>query len=162
MVIVILIFRDKLSPSWFHGLITLIFGYAAVSWVGLARLIRINVMSLKTRMFVIAAVSVGASSRRIIMRHLLPNVIHVIMVWVLINIPAVILLEAVLGYVGVPVTRAGGGSEFTTVSWGGLFSIGRIALAQNPFILLIPAASIFLLSLSFSILGDYVSHATQN
>lgn len=162
MVIVILIFRDRVSPSWSHGLITLILGFAAVSWVSLARLVRINVMSLKNRMFIDAAVSVGASSRRIIIRHLLPNVIHLILVWVLINIPAVILLEAVLGYVGVPVTRAGGSDEFTTVSLGGLFSIGRIALAQNPLILLLPAAVIFLLSMSFSILGDYVNRATQN
>lgn len=156
MVIVILIFRDKLTPSWFHGLLTLIFGFAAISWVSLARLIRINVMSLKNRLFIEAAVSVGATSRRIITRHLLPNVMHVILVWALINIPVVILLEAILGYVGVPVTRASGGNEFTTVSWGGIFSVGRIAWGQNPLLLLIPAAAIFLLTISFSILGDYV------
>ena len=161
MVIIILIFRDKLSPSWFHGLITLIFGFAAVSWVSLARLIRINVLSIKTQLFVEAAISIGASTLRIITRHLLPNVMHVILVWILINIPAVILLEAILGYVGVPVTRASGGGEFTTVSWGGLFSAGRIALGRNPLLLLVPAAAIFVLSISFSLLGDFVNQSTE-
>ena len=162
MVIVILIFRDKLSSSWTHGLITLIFGFAAVSWVSLARLIRINVMSIKTQLFVEAAICIGATRRRIITRHLLPNVMHVILAWILINIPAVILLEAILGYVGVPVTRASSVGEFTTVSWGGIFSTGRIALGQNPLSLLIPAVAIFLISISFSILGDFVNQATRN
>jgi len=162
MVIVILVFRDKLSPSWAHGLITLIFGFAVVSWVGLARLIRINVMSIKTQLFVEAAICIGATRRRIITRHLLPNVMHVILAWILINIPAVILLEAILGYVGVPITRASSGGEFTIVSWGGMFSTGRIALSQNPFLLLIPAVVIFLISISFSILGDFVNQSTRN
>ena len=161
MLIVILILRDKLSQSWFHGLITVIFGFAAVSWVSLARLIRINVLSIKTQLFVEAAISIGASPWRIFTRHLFPNVIHVILAWILINIPSVILLEAILGYVGVPVTRASSGGEFTTVSWGGQFSTGRIALAQNPLLLLIPATAIFLVSISFSFLGDYVNQSTR-
>ena len=61
LVIIVLIFRSMLSPTWFHGMITLVIGFAAVSWVSLARLIRINVLQIKSQLFVEAAISIGAS-----------------------------------------------------------------------------------------------------
>ena len=61
MVIIVLIFRSMLSPTWFHGLITLVIGFAAVSWVSLARLMRINVLQIKSQLFVEAAIGLGAS-----------------------------------------------------------------------------------------------------
>ena len=104
--IIVLILRTRLTPSWFHGMVTLVVGFAAVAWVSLARLTRINLLQIKSQLFVEAAISVGASSRRIILHHLLPNVRHVILVWIINAIPAIILLEAVLGYIGVGVTSA--------------------------------------------------------
>jgi peptide/nickel transport system permease protein len=157
LVIIVLIFRSLLSPTWFHGLLTLVIGFAAVSWVSLARLIRINVLQIRSQLFVEAAIGLGASRRRVITHHLLPNVLHVILVWIINNIPAVILLEAVLGYIGVGVTGAVDGSEFTVVSWGGLFYAGRSALARNPLMLLIPSLCLLLLSMSFILLADYLN-----
>ena len=154
LVIIVLIFRNMLSPTWFHGLITLVIGFAAVSWVSLARLIRINVLQIKSQLFVEAAISIGASPWRIITRHLLPNVLHVILVWIINNIPAVILLEAVLGYIGVGVTSAVDGGEFTVVSWGGMFFSGRSALSRNPLMLVIPSLCILLISMSFHSTGQ--------
>lgn len=161
LVINVLIFRELLSPSWFHGLITLVIGFAAVAWVSLARLIRINVLQIKAQLFVEAAISIGASPRRIITHHLLPNVLHVIVVWIINNIPAVILLEAVLGYIGVGVTSAVDGGEFTIVSWGGMFFSGRSMLSRNPLMLVIPSLCILLLSMSFFLLGDFLNDSTR-
>ena len=154
MVITVLIFRNLLSPSWFHGLLILVIGFAAVSWVSLARLIRANVMQIKSGLFVEAAVSIGAPPRRIITHHLLPNVLHVILVWIINNVPAVILLEAVLGYIGVGVISAVEGDEFTVVSWGGMFFAGRSTLSSNPLMLIIPSLCILLISMSFILLAD--------
>ncbi len=160
MVIVVLIFRSRLSPTWFHGLITLVVGFAAVGWVSLARLIRINLMQLKSGVFVEAAISIGASPWRVMTRHLLPNVLHVIVVWIIVTIPVVILLEAILGYIGVGVTAAVDGSEFTTVSFGGLFFSGRSMLNSNPLVLVIPALCILLISTSFLLLGDFLGEVS--
>ena len=161
LVIIVLIFRTMLSPTWLYGLITLVIGFAAVSWVSLARLIRINVLQIKSQSFVEAAIATGAAPRRIIVRHLLPNVLHVILVWIINNIPAVILLEAVLGYIGVGVTSAIDGGEFTVVSWGGMFFSGRSALSRNPLMLVIPSLCILLISMSFILLGDFLNETTM-
>ncbi len=160
MVITILILRNLLSPTWFHGMVTLVVGFAAISWVNLARLVRINVMMIKSQLFVEAAVSLGASRRRIIFNHLLPNVSHVILVWVINNIPAVILLEAVLGYIGVPITDSVS-YDFTATSWGGMFFSGRSNLSSNPYMLIIPSVCILLISMSFFLLADFLKGVSQ-
>ena len=161
LVIIVLIFRNMLSPTWLNGLITLVVGFAAVSWVSLARLIRINVLQIKSQLFVEAAVGLGASPWRIITRHLAPNVLHVILAWIINNIPAVILLEAVLGYIGVGVTSAIDGGEFTVASWGGMFFSGRSVLSRNPLMLAIPSLCILLISMSFILLGDFLNETTR-
>lgn len=161
MVITILILRNLLSSTWFNGIITLVIGFAAVAWVNLARLIRINVMMIKTQLFVEAAVSLGASRRRIILKHLLPNVTHVILVWIIYNIPAVILLEAVLGYIGVQVTTGFAEKDFTVISWGGMFFSGRSYLSSNPLMLVIPSVCILLISMSFILLADFLRRISR-
>ena len=162
MVIVILILRNKLSPSWFHGLVTLVIGFAAVGWVSLARLVRINVLQIKSQTFMEAAHALGAPTRTILARHLLPNVGHVIVVWIINAVPAVILLEALLGYIGVGVTSAIDGGEFTVVSWGGMFFYGRSAFVRNPLALAVPSILILLISMSFILLGDYINSITRH
>jgi ABC-type dipeptide/oligopeptide/nickel transport system permease subunit len=161
MVVIILIFRSQFPPTWSSGLFTLVIGFAAVSWVSLARLIRISVLQLKSQLFVEAAIGIGATPWRIITRHILPNAIHLVFVWIINNIPAVIILEAVLGYIGVGVTSAVDGSEFTVVSWGGMFFSGRSAMSRNPLMLIIPSVCILLISTSFILLGDYLNNITR-
>ena len=161
-VIMVLILRKSFTPSWFSGILTLVIGFSAVGWVGLARMIRAEVLRLKSMLFFEAAVAVGASNWRIITKHLFPNIAHLVLVWVINNIPAIILLEAVLGYIGVSVTSSSTGSDFTVVSWGGLFYAGRSALSRNPMILFVPALSLLLLSMSFVMIGDYYSRKHQS
>ncbi len=157
VVIIILILRNMLSPTWFEGLLTLVAGFAAGSWTTLARLTRVSVMQVKSLLFLEAAISIGASPRRIITRHILPNILHVCLVWIINNIPAVILLEAVLGYLGIGVTNAIDGSEFTAVSWGGMFFSGRSNLTSNPLMLVLPSLGILLVSMSFILLADFLN-----
>lgn len=163
MVMIILLFRSLMHPSWLSGLIALVVGFAAVSWVSLARVVRVAVMQLKTELFVEAAVSLGATRRRIILHHLLPNVQHIILVWIINNIPGVILLEAVLGYVGIGVTSVDTKSDvaFTVISWGGMFFSGRSALTRNPLMLIIPSLCILLISMSFIFLSDFLRNLSR-
>lgn len=155
VVVMILILRNRFSPSWFSGCLTLIIGFSAVGWVGLARMIRAQVLQLKNELFFEAAVGLGASNWRIISKHLFPNIFHLALVWIANNIPTIILLEGILGYIGVSLVNNAADNEFTVMSWGGLFYAGRSTLSSNPFILLVPAASLLLLSMSFILIGDY-------
>jgi ABC-type dipeptide/oligopeptide/nickel transport system permease subunit len=157
MVIIVLIFRSLLEPTWLSGMITLVVGFAAIGWVSLARLVRVQVRRLKGELFVEAAMALGASPGYTIWRHLLPNVLHLVFIWMINNVPAVILLEAILGYIGVGVTGATDGGEFTVVSWGGMFFIGRSALYRNPWMLVVPSLSLLLLSMSFILLADFLN-----
>jgi ABC-type dipeptide/oligopeptide/nickel transport system permease subunit len=161
MVLIVLIFRTALAPTWINGVLTLVVGFAAVSWVSLARLVRVSTQQIKAQPFVEAAISLGGSPGHILGRHLLPNVSHVIVVWIINNIPAVILLEALLGYVGIGVTRAVDGDEFGIVSWGGLIFTGRSALSFNPLMVIGPSLGILLMTMSFILLGDALSESRR-
>ncbi len=154
VVALILIFRAAFTPTWAHGLLTLVICFIAIAWVSLARLVRMGVLQVKSMLFIEAAVSLGATPWRSIFRHILPNISHLVLVWIINNIPAVILLEALLGYIGVGLTSATGGGEFTVVSWGGLFYSGRYTIASNPMLLVIPALCVLIISMSFILLAD--------
>ncbi len=157
LVIIVMILRSLWTPTWFHGLLTLILGFTAISWPGMARMVRVNVQLIRTQLFIEASTALGASQAHIILTHLLPNIRHVISVWIINNIPQVILIEALLGYIGVNVTNAVEGGEFTVISWGGIFFTGRSALNSNPLMLIIPSFCILLLSMSFFTLGDFLN-----
>jgi len=159
VVIVVLILRSQSAPSWLQGVITLTAAFALSSWAGLARLVRVSAMQVKSRQFVEAVIALGASPFEIIARHILPNIRFIILVWIVNNIPAIILLEAVLGYIGVGVTSAVDGGEFTAISWGGMFFAGRSAMMRNPLMLIIPSLCILLLSMSLILLADFLGEA---
>lgn len=156
VVITVLTLRSTLKPTWINGCITLIIAYSVIGWIGLARIVRVTVQQIKTQLYIESAISIGATPWRIISKHVFPNVSHLIIVWVINNFPAIILLEAILGYIGVIVTRAVGGNDFSIVSWGGLFYAGRAAISYNPTLLLVPSISLLLLSMSFVLIGDHI------
>jgi ABC-type dipeptide/oligopeptide/nickel transport system permease subunit len=155
VVITILILRNTFKPTWINGCITLIISYSIIGWVGLARIVRINVLQIKTQLYIESAISIGATPWRIISKHIVPNISHLVIVWIINNFPAIILMEAILGYIGVVITRALGGNDFSVVSWGGLFYAGRAALSYNPTLLLVPSLSLLLLSMGFILVGDH-------
>jgi ABC-type dipeptide/oligopeptide/nickel transport system permease subunit len=163
-VIMVLILRRQLPPTPLSGMLILAISFAAIGWVSLARLVRGAVLQIKNQPFLEASRSLGASHWQLITRHLLPNVRHLILVWIVNTIPSVILLEALLGYVGIQITSAaaGTGNEFSVTSWGGLFHDGRAMLSSNPFVLFIPALCVLIISISFNRLGDFLRNATRH
>jgi ABC-type dipeptide/oligopeptide/nickel transport system permease subunit len=159
MFAVIVVFILRVTPLGLvlGGLLTLTFAFALVNWVGLARLIYTAVLRVKTQVFMEAARSLGAGLPHQVFRHILPHITYLIIVWVVNNIPAVILLEALLGYIGIQILPVTDGSSFQDLSWGGLVLIGRTQLNRNPFILFAPTFCILAISMSFSLLGEYLN-----
>lgn len=89
---------SQLGPT--TRLLFLFVGLGAVSWLTMARIVRGQVLSLRSRQFVLASQSLGASSRRILFQHILPNVVGVVIVYLTLTVPAIILYESFLSYLG--------------------------------------------------------------
>ncbi len=126
---------------------TLFFIIGIVNWVGDARLIRGQILSLKERDFVEAARSIGASNRQIMWRHLFPNTLGPMIVVVTFGIPRAVFLEATLSFIGIGVGPS-------IPSWGTMVQDGYSAIFASPHLVLFPAGAIALLMLSFTFLGD--------
>lgn len=156
-VVIVLIFREKPIGKILGGLITMTLAFSLVNWVSLARLVHIAVLKVRSMEFMEASRSLGASTGHQIFKHILPHISYLIVVWVVNNIPAVILLEALFGYIGIQILRVTDGTSFQDISWGGLIYLGRTQLNWNPYILLVPTVSVLILSVSFSILGEYLN-----
>jgi ABC-type dipeptide/oligopeptide/nickel transport system permease subunit len=159
MFAVMLVFILRATPTGeiLGGLITLTLAFALINWVSLARLLYTSVIKIKQEEFMEASRSLGAGMLHQIVRHILPHLAHLIIVWVVNNIPAVILLEALLGYIGIQILPVNDGSSFQDLSWGGLILAGRTQINRNPFMLLVPTLCILILSMSFSKLGEYLN-----
>jgi len=118
-----------------------------VSWVGIARLVRGQTLSIKQRDFVTAARVFGGSGGYVTMRHLIPNSLGPIIVAVTFNIPRAIFTEAALTYIGI-------GVKPPFPSWGAMINDGNKVIFAAPHLVLIPAIAIAILMLSFTFLGD--------
>jgi peptide/nickel transport system permease protein len=117
------------------------------SWMGTARLVRGQFLSLREKEFVEAARCVGAPSWRIIWRHLLPNTLAVIIVQATLFMSQAILIETSLSYLGL-------GAQPPTPSWGGMLYQGRDYMRQAPWGTLFPGLAIFITVMAFNLLGD--------
>ena len=154
-VIVMVALRDTYLGQLMNGLFLLFSALAIVNWVGVARLVRGQVLSLKQKEFVEAARCIGAKDFRIMFRHLLPNSLGPLIVWTAFSVPGLIISEAILGYLGIgmrPATHLEG--NYFITSWGSLLLDGQAAINSQPFILLAPALCIAIIVLSFTFLGD--------
>jgi oligopeptide transport system permease protein len=129
------------------GLASIILAMSLTGWAGMARLVRGQVLQLKEMEYVLAARAVGASPRRIISRHLIPNTMGVILVNLTMTIPGAIFAEAFLSFIGL-------GVPMPLASLGTLANEGYQVLLVYPHNLTVPAAAISLLILSFNFVGD--------
>ncbi len=153
-IIAMVALRDTWIGNLLNGLFLLFVAMAIVNWVGVARLVRGQVLSLKQKEFIEAARSIGAKSPRIMFRHLLPNTISVLVVSAAFQIPGMIITEAVLGYLGLGLRPATDPKSFFITSWGALLLEGQTAINAQPWMLLTPAICIALVVLAFTFLGD--------
>jgi len=129
------------------GLFTIILALTMTGWVNMARIVRAQVLQIKQQDFVRAAYALGASRRRVLLYHLLPNAMGPIIVTLTLTIPAAIFAEAFLSFLGL-------GVQAPIASWGTMANDGLSALRYYPWRLFFPAALISLTMLSFNLLGD--------
>ncbi|MSP12578.1 MAG: ABC transporter permease [Chloroflexi bacterium] len=153
-IIVMVALRDSWIGQLLNGLVLLFVALAIVTWVGLARLVRGQVLSLKEKEFVEAARMVGAGNMRIMFRHLLPNSLGPIIVFTAFRIPNLIISEAILGYLGLGLRPSINAHDIFITSWGALLLEGQTAINAQPWILLAPAICVSLIVLAFNFLGD--------
>lgn len=146
--LIVILLMTIMKPS----ISTIIIAYALVGWVGMARLVRGQVMQLKEQEFVISAQTMGASAGRILLHHLVPNTLSVIIVNLTLAIPSAIFTEAYLSFIGL-------GVPLPQASWGTLANDGIINFRYYPEQLLIPAILISLTMLGFNLLGDKLRDA---
>jgi len=118
-----------------------------MSWMGVARLVRAEILSLKEREFVLAARVLGASSLRVITKHLLPNAMAPVLVSATLGVGGAILTESVLSYLGL-------GVQPPTPSWGNILNEGRVALGVAWWLTLSPGLCILFTVLAFNLVGE--------
>ena len=153
-IIAIVALRDTWIGELMNGLALLFVALAIINWVGVARIVRGQILSLKEMEFIEAARCVGATNSRIMFRHLLPNSLGPIVVVAAFTIPNMIIAEAILGYLGLGLRPATDLSSFFVTSWGALLLEGQTAINAQPFMLLTPAVCVALVVLAFTFLGD--------
>lgn len=139
----VILFMVILKP----GLTNIFIALGVAYWLGMARIVRGQVLMLKEQEYVLAAQTIGASSSRILFRHLLPNSMGPIIITVTLAIPDAIFTEAFLSFIGLGVAAP-------LASWGVLASEGVTSLQSYPFQLFFPAMAISITMLAFNFLGD--------
>jgi oligopeptide transport system permease protein len=142
-----LIFVLVLVSVFGASLLSIFAAIGIVNWVGLARLVRGQVLSIKEKEFVESARAVGSSHLKIVLRHLVPNALGPVIVTLTFGIPQAIFLEAVLSYLGV-------GIPPPTPSWGVMIQDGYQAIFSAPGQVAFPAIAIAVTMLSFTFIGD--------
>jgi peptide/nickel transport system permease protein len=120
---------------------------ALVNWVQTARVIYTETSSLATRDFIAAERTLGASTGRILFRHILPHLLPTIIVWGTLGISTTVLLEATLSFLGI-------GVQPPTPSWGNIIFENQTYFQSAPWLVFIPGAAIILLALAFNLVGD--------
>ena len=150
LLVAVLLFREPLSAAFgveggiFALIVTLV---GITSWMQTARIVRGEVLALKEREFVLSARSIGTPNRRVVMRHILPNVLSPIMVSATLGIATAIITESALSFLGL-----GFPSDFPT--WGRLLFDGTDWLQRNPERVIWPGLAISLTVLSVNYIGD--------
>lgn len=153
-IIVMVALRETFIGQLMNGLVLLFAALAIVNWVGVARLIRGQVLSIKQKEYIEAARCIGVKDIRIMFRHILPNSLGPLIVSAAFQIPGLIITEAILGYLGIGLRPATDPSSFFITSWGTLMLDGQSAINSQPFLLLAPALCVALVVLAFTFLGD--------
>ena len=129
------------------GMISIFIVFGLLYWVGMARQVRGQILSIKEQEYVLASKVMGASPMHIILKHMIPNCVSVIIITAAMQIPSAIFTESFLSFVGM-------GVSMPMPSLGSLASDARSGLVSYPYMLLFPALTIFLIVLSFNLLGN--------
>lgn len=143
VLVLLVVLAGIMGPS----LVTVVIIIGVTGWAQYARVVRADLLSLREREFVLAAQGAGASTARIIFRHVLPNVLTPVIVLASLGIGGIIILEAALSFLGL-------GVQPPTPSWGGMLTDGRAFILIYPQIAIAPGVMITLTVLAFNLVGD--------
>lgn len=141
-----------LSVVFGRSIFSLVLAMSITSWTGTTRMVRGQILQIREQDYVEAARALGGDTKRIILKHLLPNTLGIIMVNITMSIPGFIFGEAFLSYIGL-------GVEAPKTSWGALASAGQERLMFYPHELFFPCLMIVLTMLAFHLIGDGLSDA---
>ena len=130
-----------------RGMVSLFLIIGIVCWPGMVRVVRAQVMAVKEREFVVAARALGASDRRLIFRHILPNILPTVIVLAALSTANAILLEVGLGYLGIGVPPP-------APTWGSMIADGQPYFVAAPHIVIVPGIAIAVTVLAFNLLGQ--------
>jgi peptide/nickel transport system permease protein len=143
LLVLLITLAAVLGPS----LVTVVVIIGLTTWAQYARVVRADVLSLREREFVLAAQAAGASTARIVFRHVIPNVLGPVIVLASLGVGGIILLESALSFLGL-------GAQPPTASWGGMLADGRAFILIYPQIAIAPGVLITLTVLAFNLVGD--------
>lgn len=147
LIIIMATLRNTAVGDLMGGLVLMFVAIAVVNWVGMARLVRGQVLSLREKEFVEAARAIGVPARRIMVRHLFPNALAPVIVALAFGIPSAMLGEATLSFIGI-------GIRPPTATWGVMINEGFQVFSASPWPVMLPAICIGVVMLSFTFLGD--------
>jgi len=139
--------KNELIVRMGAGMVSIFLVFGMLYWVAMARQVRGQILSIKEQEYVLAARSIGAKPSRVISKHMIPNCISVIIIIAAMQIPSAIFTESFLSFLGL-------GVSIPMPSLGSLASDARSGLVSYPYLLIFPALSIFLIVLSFNLLGN--------
>jgi oligopeptide transport system permease protein len=136
-----------LTVTFERGALTVLLAIAAVGWLTMARVVRGQARALRQREYILAAVAAGVPTRRILWRHVVPNVAGPVVVYAALTVPGMILLESFLSFLGL-------GVQEPQASLGNLMAQGAAELESAPWMLLAPGAFFVVIVLALGTLGD--------
>ena len=137
-----------LPPSIYNIMVVI----GVTSWMGTARFVRAEFLSLREQDFVVAAVALGLPERRIIFRHMVPNAVAPVLVSATIGVAGAILTESALSFLGF-------GVQPPSATWGNVLADGRSYLFDAPWLFFVPGAAIFAVVLAFNLVGEGLREA---
>jgi ABC-type dipeptide/oligopeptide/nickel transport system permease subunit len=144
-----LLFAIGISAVMPPGLTSAMLAITLVGWAGFARMVRGITLSLKEQTYVEASRAIGASTFRILWRHILPNALPLILVAGSLRVGGFILLEAALSFLGL-------GVQPPTPTWGSMISLNRAYINSAPWMVIFPGLAISVTVIAFNIVGDYL------
>ncbi len=143
----VLLFLIAINAVFEPSLLVVFIAIGLVSWPGIARLVRGQVLSVKTQEYVLAAHTVGMKTGRVLWRHVFPNCLSPVIVTYTLGVGSAILAEASLSFLGL-------GAQPPTPSWGSMISLGKDFIRTAPWVSIAPGAAIAMTVLGFNLLGD--------
>jgi len=146
-VILLMVVMNEVFQMKGSNFATILLAMSIIYWIPMARLVRGQILSLKEQDYVMAAKALGASTMRILIKHVIPNIMGPILVYLTLTIPEAIFTEAWLSFLGLGVSAP-------FASWGTLASDGAKTLRSYPWQLFFPALFISLTILAFNLFGD--------